>query len=59
MKKHDIHLPKGICANLRDDQFDTMIDVALSLVPLWENALGKNWQRTITREKLRQLYEKM
>lgn len=59
MKKHDIHLPKGICSHLRDDQFDTMIDVALSLVPLWENALGKNWQRTITREKLRQLYEKM
>jgi 3-deoxy-alpha-D-manno-octulosonate 8-oxidase len=58
-KKHDIHLPQGICAHLRDDQFDTMIDVAMSLVPLWENALGKNWQRTINREKLRQLYEKM
>ena len=58
-KKHDINLPQGICAHLRDDQFDTMIDVAMSLVPLWENALGKNWQRTINREKLRQLYEKM
>ncbi len=57
--KHNIKLPQGLCANLTDEQFDTMIDVAMSLVPLWENALGKNWQRTITREKLRTLYQKM
>lgn len=59
VKKHNIHIPKGICSNLTDQQFDTMIDVALSLVPLWENALGKYWQKTITREKLRSMYEKM
>ena len=44
---------------MSDDQFNTMIDVALSLVPLWENALGKEWQKTITREKLRSMYEMM
>jgi 3-deoxy-alpha-D-manno-octulosonate 8-oxidase len=36
-----------------------MIDVALSLEPLWENAIGKDWKQTITREVLRALYEKM
>ncbi|WP_246139195.1 iron-containing alcohol dehydrogenase family protein [Gelidibacter salicanalis] len=60
MKKiHNITLPKGICAHLADDEFNTMIDVALGLEPLWENAVGKNWRQTITREKLRTLYEKM
>ncbi|MGR7814115.1 iron-containing alcohol dehydrogenase family protein [Lacinutrix undariae] len=60
MKKvHNIELPQGICANLNDKEFDIMIDVALSLEPLWENALGKDWRHTITREKLRSLYEKM
>ena len=59
VKKHNIDIPKGLCANLTDKEFDTMIDVALSLVPLWENALGKDWQKTITREKLRAMYEKM
>lgn len=58
-KKHNIDLPQGICAHLDDEQFDTMIDVALGLEPLWENALGKNWKATITREKLKALYQKM
>ena len=59
VKKHDIDIPKGICANLTDEQFEKMIDVALFLEPLWENALGKNWRDTITRKKLRAMYEKM
>ena len=57
--KHHIELPEGICANLADEEFNTMIDIALSLEPLWENALGKNWKKTMTREKLRGLYQKM
>ncbi len=57
--KHNIHIPQGVCANLTDEQFDIMIDVALSLEPLWENAIGKNWQKVITRQKLRDLYSKM
>lgn len=57
--KNGIELPKGVCAELEDDQIDIMIDVALSLVPLWENAIGKNWKKKITREQLRALYRKM
>jgi len=59
VEKHGIDIPKGLCKDLTDDQFNTMIDVALSLVPLWENALGEDWQKTITREKLRSMYEMM
>ncbi len=57
--KHRIDIPQGICAGLSDKDFNTMIDVALSLEPLWENALGKNWKQIATREKLRSLYELM
>lgn len=57
--KHEIHIPTGICSGLSDDQFEKMIDVALFLEPLWENALGSNWKDTITRKKLREMYEKM
>ncbi len=59
VEKHNIDIPKGLCKDLTDKEFDIMIDVSLSLVPLWENALGKDWQKTITREKLRSMYEKM
>ncbi len=58
-EKHHIELPKGVCAELSDDEFDIMIDVALSLEPLWENAIGKNWKTKITRDKLKSLYKLM
>ncbi|RSK38543.1 iron-containing alcohol dehydrogenase family protein [Mangrovimonas spongiae] len=58
-KAHNIELPQGLCKNLSDKEFNTMIDVSLGMAPLWENAIGKNWEKTITREKLRALYEKM
>lgn len=59
VKKHNIDIPKGLCKNLTDKQFKTMTDVALTLVPLWENALGKDWKKIMTREKIRKLYEQM
>lgn len=59
VKSHGIEIPKDLCANLTDNQLNTMIDIALSLVPLWENALGDNWETIITRDKLKTLYLKM
>lgn len=56
---HQIELPQGICKNLTETQMETMIDIALSLVPLWENALGTEWETIMTRDKVRELYQKM
>ena len=57
--KHNIVLPKNICAELTNEEFDTMINVALGMKPLWENALGKDWQNIITAEKLKSIYQKI
>lgn len=57
--KHNIQLPQGVCSNLSDGDFDIMIGVALGLEPLWENALGNNWKKTMTPKKLKELYQKM
>jgi 3-deoxy-alpha-D-manno-octulosonate 8-oxidase len=59
VEKNNVDIPVGICKNLTDEQFDTMINVSLGMKPLWENALGKDWEKIITREKLRTLYEKL
>lgn len=59
VEKNQIDIPKNICANLREEDFDKMIDVSLGMKPLWENALGKNWEQQITRTTLRKLYEKL
>lgn len=58
-EKHNIELPQGICADLSDKDFDTMIKIALSLDPLWENALGKNWKNIATPKKIKELYKMM
>lgn len=59
VEKNGIHIPQGICNGLSEDQFDTMINVSLGMKPLWENALGKDWEKKMTREKLRELYGKL
>ena len=59
VEKNKIEIPTGICANLTDAQFDEMINISLSLKPLWENALGSNWESIMTREKLRALYNRL
>jgi len=59
VESHQIEIPTDICKNLTEDQIETMIDVALGLVPLWENALGDDWATIMTRKKLRDMYLKM
>ena len=59
VRRNNIHIPEGVCAGLSDADFDTMLNVSLGMKPLWENALGKDWERQISREKLRALYERL
>jgi 3-deoxy-alpha-D-manno-octulosonate 8-oxidase len=59
VEANNVEIPTGICNGLTDEQFDAMINVSLGMKPLWENALGKDWETIMTREKLRALYEKL
>src|SRR6201990_3422374 len=59
VEKNKIDIPQGICKGLTDEQFETMINVSMGMKPLWENALGKAWEKIMTREKLRALYERL
>jgi 3-deoxy-alpha-D-manno-octulosonate 8-oxidase len=59
VEKNKAEIPTGITKGLNDAEFDSMINVSLGMKPLWENALGKDWEKIMTREKLRRLYEKL
>lgn len=59
VEKNHVDIPQGITKGLTDEDFDKMINVSLGMKPLWENALGKDWEKIMTREKLRALYEKL
>ena len=59
VEKNKIDIPQHITRGLSDEMFDTMINVSLGMKPLWENALGKDWEKIMTREKLRALFQKL
>ncbi|MFC1516686.1 iron-containing alcohol dehydrogenase family protein [Thermodesulfobacteriota bacterium] len=59
MDKHDIQLPRNLTDGIDSEKLETMVDVALVLEPLWDNALGPEWKKIMTRDKIRKLYLKM
>jgi 3-deoxy-alpha-D-manno-octulosonate 8-oxidase len=59
VEKNKIDIPQNVCKDLTDEQFDIMLNVSLGMKPLWENALGKSWEKIMTKEKLRELYERL
>lgn len=59
MDKAGVSLPRHLTSGLKESQMETMIDVALVMEPLWENALGKNWKTVMTRDRIRSLYARM
>lgn len=59
LKKHQVILPTGVCDHLSETELSAMAKVALSMEPLWENALGSHWRDSINEEKLLALYKKI
>jgi 3-deoxy-alpha-D-manno-octulosonate 8-oxidase len=59
VEKNKVDIPSGVTKGLTDEQFDAMINVSLGMKPLWENALGRDWEKKMNRDKLRRLYEKL
>ena len=59
MDKAGVSLPRHLTSDLKESQMETMIDVALVMEPLWENALGKDWKTAMTRDRIRKLYARM
>jgi 3-deoxy-alpha-D-manno-octulosonate 8-oxidase len=59
VEKNQIEIPTGLCKGLSEEDFEKMINVSIGMKPLWENALGKDWEKIMTREKLRALFEKL
>src|SRR5438477_1039009 len=59
VEKNKVEIPQNITKGLSNEQFDTMINVSLGMKPLWENALGKNWEKIMTSVRLSKLYESL
>lgn len=58
-EKQEIAFPQNLLTDIEADKLEKMIDVALMLEPLWENALGADWRKIMTRERIKKLYLRM
>jgi len=59
MRVNNIQIPKGVTAQCTAVEIDRMIDVSLTLIFMWQHVCGPDWEKIITREKLRGLLMKM
>jgi len=59
MDINQVQLPRHVAVELSTENLEKMTNVALVLEPLWENALGKNWKGIMTRDKIKELYQRM
>ena len=59
MEKNSIVLPTDLIPGYDDGELERMVDIALGLHPLWEHALGRDWQKIATKEKIRGLYQRL
>jgi len=59
LEKQEVALPRNIVADLDEAQIEKMVDVAMFLEPLWENALGPDWRQQMPRSRIRELYLRM
>ena len=58
-KRHEISLPKNVCTHVSLSDLETMAKIALSMEPLWENALGEDWKDKIDIQRLISIYRKI
>ena len=59
MRVNNIEIPKGVTSKCTSAEIDRMIDVSLTLIFMWQHVCGPDWEKIITREKLRGLLMKM
>ncbi len=59
MEKQGLELSHDLLPSVNSEQLEKMVDVSLVLEPLWENALGENWRSIMTRERIKDLYQRM
>lgn len=59
MKKNNIVLPKGLTKSLSEEQMQKMIEVSTSVAPLWQNVYGEDWEKHVTPDLVRALFNKI
>lgn len=59
MQRQNVHLPKGICANLTDAQYDALYEGTIVHERPLSNRLGPDYKKILTRENVIERFKRM
>lgn len=59
LRKQNINLPKGICANLTEDQYNALYEASIVHEKPLMNKLGENFKNILTKENVIARFKKM
>jgi 3-deoxy-alpha-D-manno-octulosonate 8-oxidase len=59
LEKNDIELPKNIVQGISDEAMNKMIELTYLMEKPLNNALGENWRKKLTEEKIKEIYQKI
>ncbi len=59
VRKHHIHIPKGLSKNWKEEEVAKMAQTAYALEHMWKHAIGQHWKEVITQDKIMELYYRM
>ncbi len=59
VEKQNIHIPEGVCRGLKDEEFDRLYASTIVHEKPLTNALGPNFGKILTREKVKETFLKM
>ena len=59
VERHGIELPEGLAAEWTDEQVRRMAEIAYGLPHMWDHAIGPDWQRQITLDRLESLFRRL
>ena len=59
VEKQGASIPKDVCKNLEDEQFDALYDASIMHEKPLTNALGEEFRSILTRKKVKELFLQM
>jgi 3-deoxy-alpha-D-manno-octulosonate 8-oxidase len=59
LKKQKIELPVGLSKKWSDEEITVMSLIAYRLTHMWQHAFGKNWEKKISVDRIKELYKRM
>ncbi|PVD52970.1 alcohol dehydrogenase [Terrimonas sp.] len=59
LARHQINLPQGLSKQWTEDTITAMAKVAYALSHMWNHAVGPDWKKKITIEKIKELYKRL